>query len=288
MMPSRKEHTVAAANGESINLVKHTPAGEPLGAIIVAPAIATPRRFYEDFTAWLASAGFLTYSFDYQGYGASTTAHLRDVTPTLFDWGADSKQVHRWVLEDAGGLPLTWLGHSLGGQLLPFIESDALAHAIIITSGTGYWGHSRGHYRLLAPLLWYALGPTLTKLYGYFPGRKYNILGDLPASVMQQWTSWCKHPDYLFGPAPETRELFETFSVPLTSLSFTDDGVMSGAGTDHLLSFYTGTSVSNLRLTPESVGVSRVGHMGFFQERSRPVWEGTLLPLLAERQAASS
>lgn len=284
----RAEHTIATTNGGCVNLVKHIPSDAPVGAIILAPAMATPRRFYEDFTAWLAEAGFFTYSFDYRGYGASTNAHLRDVAPTLFDWGEDTKQVHRWVLRDADGLPLTWLGHSLGGQLLPFIESDALAHAIIIASGTGYWGHSRGSYRILAPLLWYALGPTLTKLHGYFPGRRYNILGDLPASVMKQWTTWCRHPDYLFGPAPEKRALFENFSVPLTSLSFSDDEVMSRAGTDHLLSFYTGTAITDLHLTPESTGLPRVGHMGFFQQRSRPAWEGTLLPLLETRHDHSA
>lgn len=286
MTPLREEFALTAHNNAPIALVKRTPIQPPQGGVIVAPAMATPSRFYSDFSSWLAESGFVTYSFDYQGYGASALTPLRDVRADLFNWSKDVRTVQEWVSDDLGDLPLTWVGHSLGGQLLPFTNPSELRSAIIVASGTGYWGHAEGMHRLLAPALWFAIAPALTRLYGYYPGRRFKILGDLPAPAMRQWTTWCKHPDYLLGPSPEFREKFDAFSTPLTSLSFTDDETMSASATAHLLSLFSGTTVTDLRLTPESMGATRVGHMGFFQERNRTAWKGTLLPLLATRSSA--
>lgn len=275
--------TLPATNGEPIVVTRYQFVEEPRGAVIIAPAMATPSRFYVDFAQWLARTGFVTYLFDYQGYGESAVTPLTEVEADLLNWADDAHTVLAWVASDAGDLPLTWIGHSLGGQLLAFTDSDVLDRAIIVASGTGYWGHSEGIYRVLAPALWYAIGPTLTKLYGYFPGRKFKILGDLPAPVMRQWTTWCRHPDYLLGHYPEHREKFAHFSVPLTSISFSDDETMSAGATEHLLSFYAGTEVDNVRLTPQEVGHTQIGHMNFFREGYENVWHSTLVPLISSR-----
>jgi predicted alpha/beta hydrolase len=73
--------------------------------------------------------------------------------------------------------------------------------------------------------------------------------------------------------------------TPLTSLSFTDDEMMSARNTESLHSFYTGTPKSMRRIAPSEVGADRIGHFGFFREAFAPtLWADYLLPELEQCQ----
>src|SRR5690606_31590156 len=93
-------------------------------------------------------------------------------------------------------------------------------------------------------------------------------LGDLPLGVMRQWRTWCLHADYLFAVEGEwARQQFASLRLPMLSLSFTDDEMMSARSTRSLESWYQQAALEARRLEPHALGLGRVGHFGFFRSQ---------------------
>lgn len=272
-------------NGHGQRLASHwyRPPGEMLGAALIVPAMGVEQRFYGAFANWLAERGYLVVTFDYQGMGQSRSGPLREVKANVVDWGRhDCSAVLAAVAEAAQDKPLYWIGHSLGGQILPFVDGRArITRAFSIASGSGYWRDNTAGLRGRAWLLWHFIAPTVTPLLGYFPGRRLGIVGDLPRGVIEQWRRWCLHPQYALGEGEQMRIRYSAVHTPIVSLSFTDDEMMSLRSTEALLGFYRSAPKVSRRIAPEQLGVKRIGHFGFFREQfADTLWEGYLLPEL--------
>jgi len=108
------------------------------------------------------------------------------------------------------------------------------------------------------------------------------MVGDLPRGVIMQWRKWCLHPEYMVGAEGKSvRALFAAIQVPITSLSFTDDELMSEENINSLHSFYTSSSKKMLRISPDDIAENRIGHFGFFKQRYKcSLWQTYLLPEL--------
>ncbi|WP_423358512.1 alpha/beta fold hydrolase [Pseudomonas citronellolis] len=272
-------------NGHGQRLASHwyRPPSEMLGAALIVPAMGVEQRFYGAFANWLAERGYLVVTFDYQGMGQSRSGPLREVKANVVDWGRhDCSAVLAAVAEAAQDKPLYWIGHSLGGQILPFVDGRArITRAFSIASGSGYWRDNTAGLRGRAWLLWHFIAPTVTPLLGYFPGRRLGIVGDLPRGVIEQWRRWCLHPQYALGEGEQMRIRYSAVHTPIVSLSFTDDEMMSQRSTEALLGFYRSAPKVSRRIAPEQLGVKRIGHFGFFREQfADTLWEGYLLPEL--------
>ena len=77
------------------------------------------------------------------------------------------------------------------------------------------------------------------------------------------------------------RRAFAEVQTPLTSLSFTDDEMMSARNTESLHGFYTAAPKQMRRIAPNEVGADRIGHFGFFRRAFAPtLWTNYLLPEL--------
>lgn len=46
--------------------------------------------------------------------------------------------------------------------------------------------------RNLVPLMLHLASTLLTPMFGYFPGKRLGMVGDLPPGVIRQWTRWCR------------------------------------------------------------------------------------------------
>lgn len=280
-------------NGHQLASCWYYPAGTPQGAVMIASAMGVKQRFYANFASWLAERGFLVVTFDYLGIGQSRQVPLRQLKVDLLDWARhDCSAVLVKVAEAAGDMPLYWIGHSVGAQILPLVEGhERLTRIITIAAGSGYWRENSPQIRCQAWLLWHGLAPVLTAIAGYFPGERIGAVGDLPAGVIRQWRRWCLHPEYLVGVEGEPiRRAFAEMQTPLTSLSFTDDEMMSARSTESLHGFYTGAAKRMRRIGPAEVGADRIGHFGFFRNSFAPtLWSNYLLPELdvGDGQAAA-
>lgn len=271
-------------NGHRLASCWYHPAGTPRGAVLIAPAMGVKQRFYANFASWLAERGFLVVTFDYLGMGQSRQVPLRQLKVDLLDWARhDCSAVLANVAKSAGDMPLYWIGHSVGAQILPLVEGhERLTRIITIAAGSGYWRENSPQIRRQAWLLWHGLAPLLTAVAGYFPGDRIGAVGDLPAGVIRQWRRWCLHPEYLVGVEGEPmRRAFAAVQTPLTSLSFTDDEMMSARNTESLHGFYSGAAKQMRRIAPVEVGADRIGHFGFFRNSfASTLWSNYLLPEL--------
>ncbi|MDN6536962.1 MAG: alpha/beta fold hydrolase [Corynebacterium variabile] len=185
-MTSKDTVTLTAGNGEPIAVTRFAPDGQPRGAALISPAMATKASYYTAFATWLADRDIVAHTFDYQGYGASARTPLKDVTADILTWAADAAtvvdQVHEDLAEHFGGVPLIWIGHSLGCQLLPFTDHSKITRAVISCGGTGWWRNADYPDKAIAPLLWWAIAPALVKVLGdTTPARRSGCSATSPA-----------------------------------------------------------------------------------------------------------
>ena len=271
-------------NGNGHNLSSHWfyPAGEARGVVLIVPAMGVEQRFYAAFAQWLAERGFVTVTFDYVGMGLSRQGPLRDLQVDVIGWGRhDCSAMLDAAAAAAGSLPVFWIGHSLGGQILPFVRgSERIRRAFTIATGSGYWRENTRSLRNRAWLLWHLIAPLVTPLAGYFPGQRLGMVGDLPRGVIEQWRRWCLHPEYAVGAEGEAvREAYSAVRTPITAISFTDDEMMSGRNTESLHGFYRAAPQTAKRIAPTQIGVERIGHFGFFRRQfAESLWAPYLLP----------
>ncbi|GAD61467.1 alpha/beta hydrolase family protein [Aquipseudomonas alcaligenes] len=274
-------------NGNGHRLSSHWfhPAGEARGVVLIVPAMGVEQRFYAAFAQWLAERGFVTVTFDYVGMGLSRQGSLRDLQVDVIGWGRhDCSAMLDAAAAAAGSLPVFWIGHSLGGQILPFVRgSERIQRAFTIATGSGYWRENTRSLRNRAWLLWYLIAPLVTPLAGYFPGQRLGMVGDLPRGVIEQWRRWCLHPEYAVGAEGEAvREAYSAVRTPITAISFTDDEMMSGRNTESLHGFYRAAPQTAKRIAPTQIGVERIGHFGFFRRQfAESLWAPYLLPDLS-------
>lgn len=285
--PANQE--IITADGHRIVGRFFLPQGEATGTVLIAPAMGTPQEYYAPFATWLATQGFLAATFDYRGTGLSRRHGLRGFKADIFDWARlDCGAMVEAILMRAPSKPFYWIGHSLGGQILPFVPNrDRISKVVTIATGSGYWRENSPPLKRRVWWLWYVVVPLAVSLFGYFPGKRLRKVGDLPKGVMEQWRRWCLNPEYAVGVEGEgVRAQYAAVRTPIVSLSFSDDELMSARNTESIHGFYVNAPRKMKRIAPQDIGVRRIGHFGFFKSaHESSLWQAHLLPELTEDMA---
>lgn len=265
------------------------PPGAPRAAVLVAPAMGVPRGFYAPFAAFLARQGMAALTLDYRGIGGSRRGGLRGLGASLRDWG--ERDLAGAVDHLAGrvpGVPLLWVGHSVGGQLLGLLEDAPLAGALLVGAQSGYWRHWSGAWRWRVFLLWHALIPGLVPLLGRLPAAVLGGGEDVPPGVAREWATWGRHPDYLMSYAGPRGGLgFARLAAPVVAYAVSDDVFAPRASVEALLGFYATAPTELREVRPAALGARQVGHFGFFRARfEETLWRDAALFLTRAADAA--
>ncbi|HEY6642006.1 alpha/beta fold hydrolase [Povalibacter sp.] len=273
-------HTLTASNGATFVLRTFDPQVAPAAVVIVPSAMGVAQAYYQRFAEWLSAQGFAVITFDYRGIGLSAPPSLRGYDATIFDWARDCEAAIDFADQRHRDIPLHWIGHSLGGQLLGLIRNrDRIQRVMTVATGNGYWLENSWPTKRAVWWLWFVAVPLATRIAGYFPGKRLRKVGNLPLGVIRQWRRWCLNPEYVVGvEGREVREQYSSVRQPMMSVSFTDDEMMSERSIRSLHRLYSNASVEFQRIAPRDIGVSRIGHFGFF----RPQFESTLWPLVSQ------
>ena len=266
------------------------PVDVPLRAqVVVAGAVGVPQTFYTAFAQWLAAHGYAVTTFDYRGHAGSLHGPLKKARANLLDWGADCAAVATHLRLQSPSLPLYWIGHSVGAQL-PGVQAMPINGLLSIASGSGYWRDNAPPTRRKALLWWWGIAPVVTALCGCLPGKKWGLVGDLPAGVLWQWRRWCLHPNYGIGVEGETlRKAYAAARYPLHAFSVEDDEMMSWRSTASLVGWYRNCPQTIERVRMLDVPSRRIGHFGFFRaEMEYTLWPRALVVLERWLQGATS
>ena len=275
--------TALAADGYPLAITRYPAQGEAWATLCVAPAMGVRQDFYAPVARFLAENGVHVLTFDYHGMGWSRPKKLSDFQGTVTDWAEmDLSPMLAHARLPAPNLPLLMLGHSLGGQILGITPDNAAVRASLhVTAGSG-WYKLNDRMPLQVRLLWFAFMPALLPLFGYFPGKRLRVVGDLPLHVAWQWRRWCLHPDYVLS-EKGARAAFDRVKAPILSYSFADDPLVTRAAVESLNGFYRNADLEHRHVAPTDVGAERIGHFGFFAAESRgTLWKQSLAWLRAQ------
>jgi predicted alpha/beta hydrolase len=265
---------LAARDGFRLAADLHLPAGAPRLVALVASAMGVKRRLYAPLADFLAEAGIATLRFDYRGIGDSRPrGSLRGFRGRLSDWAElDLTAALDELDRRFPGVPLAWIGHSVGGQLLGLVDGARVDRALLVASQHGHWRLWDGAARYRMATLWYAI-PAVTAAVGYLPMRRMVGGEDVPAGVARQWARWGRSRGYLTDYLHErdgTRAF--SFAGPLRSYAISDDSYAPPRTVEGLLSALPHAQRELHVLRPADLGVRAIGHFDLFRDRFRDSW----------------
>ena len=281
------QSSARAIDGHELAVTRFPAAGSAWATLCIGAAMGVRRDFYAPLAKFLSENGVHVLTFDYRGMGGSRPQSLRGLDASVSTWIEQDLAAMLVEARNADpSLPLLYVGHSLGGQVLGVTPGrENVAAAVTVNSGSGYY-RLNDRIKWQVRLLWFVLFPGLTPLFGYFPGRRLRMIGDLPRGVAEQWRRWCLHPEYLLAEGDAWRRRMAQFDAPILRYSFADDELINERATDSLHSFYSGARIERRHITPEP-GAS-IGHFGFFNPRHRDtLWAQTLEWLRAQVPATN-
>jgi predicted alpha/beta hydrolase len=264
--PKSSARTIRTPDGFDLVATVFESSDAVRATIVIHGATATPQRYYRHFAKYAAWRGYRVVTYDYRGIGASRPNELRGFEATMTDWAKrDARAVIDRVIRDYPG-PRFSIGHSFGGQLIGLIDdAHEVDAAILVSAQVGYYGHWPARDRPRLAATWYGLVPVVTSVVGYMPGS-FGLGVDLPKGVAREWARWCRSPGYLTVDHDDAVDRFARFTAPTRAYSFTDDDIGPGGAVDALLDLMTGADIEHMRLSPDDLGVERLGHFGFFRK----------------------
>jgi predicted alpha/beta hydrolase len=260
-----------AADGYELAITRFAAQETPWATMLFAGAMGVRQDFYAPLARYFAERGIHVLTFDYRGQGWSRPKSLAALDASVSDWA--EKDMNAMLAEArnaAPHLPLTLMGHSLGGQILGILPANAGVRAAINVTAASGWYRYNDRIPIRVRIVWFLAMPLLTPLFGYFPGKRLRMVGDLPKGVAYQWRRWCLHPDYVLSEGPRARAAFDRVTAPILSFSFEDDDIITRPAVESLNGFYRNARVEHRHVAPADIGAKRIGHFGFFSERSRP------------------
>jgi len=257
-------------------------------AVLINSGAGINCGFYNRFASFLADEGIPTLVYDYRGIGGSRPHSLRGFQASVEEWGSkDCAAALDWLSERFPSATRVVVGHSVGGFVTGFATNGALVdRMLLISAHTGYWRDYARKARLPMYLLWHTLMPAVTRVVGYFPGRRLRLLEDLPAGVALEWAQRIK-PEFwwhlkLSDGRPDKVSIqgftrrFEAIRARTLAVRFSDDPFATKEATERILGLYKNATASRLVLRATDGDGRPIGHFGFFSSRFRD----TLWPLV--------
>lgn len=257
-------------------------AGATNGTVIINPATGVLAKYYHRYAAYLAGHGFDVLTYDYRGIGRSRPESLKGCSYGWRDWGEkDFDAVLRFARERDPDSPLLVVGHSIGGIIPGFSENAPLIKRMLTVGAQyAYWPDYTQGKRARLFLKWHVAMPLITALVGYFPGKRLGWLEDLPAGIVLEW-SFSRARLELGSPKPARRELLRRFgsvTAPILAVAVSDDELGTVRAVKRALAYFSGATISEAFLSPQDLGLERIGHFDLFHDRhASGFWLDTLL-----------
>jgi len=164
------------------------------------------------------------------------------------------------------------VGHSAGGFMPGFAEAAGEVDRYLNVAGQyAYWRDYAAERRLQMYAKWHLLMPAMTRLVGYFPGRRLGWLEDLPAGVALEWSQRGARLEDSY-PREEHPLLFSRFGAvraPILAVSTSDDEFATPAAMRRGLGYFRNSPRQLVQLNPRAMGFEHIGHFGLFHDRHR-------------------
>ncbi|MFO3721975.1 alpha/beta fold hydrolase [Pseudomonas sp. HLMP] len=262
-----------AADGYSLGGFRwrHAQADPQRPLVIINAATSVRCRYYARFADYLFAQGFDVLTYDYRGIGESRPASLRGFQASWSDWGRlDFEAMLQLAANEFPGQPVDVVGHSFGGCAVGLAPSAGQVRRLVMVGAQfAYWRDYAAQQRWRLFGKWHVVMPLLTRLFGYFPGKRLGWLEDTPAGVVHDWTT--RTPRYEHRPSGRTlaEPPFAKVRAATLAISLADDPFGTIAATERLLGYLNDAERLHLRVAPVDISVGEIGHFAFFHDRFR-------------------
>jgi predicted alpha/beta hydrolase len=256
-----------------------------------------PAIRYRRFAHFLSEFGIPVLTYDYRGIGLSRPRELRGFTASTEDWMEyDSAAAIAWVRERFPEDEVIGISHSIGVLALGGAPNAAQQdRLILIAPHTGYVGDYGAFYRLPMAMLWHGIMPILTRVFGYFPGRRLRLGDDLPAGFALQWAGRLSPRIRPAGSALNRERMSKLLANcaalerPALLVTISDDAFSTAAGAQRILSYLPRLDSRRIVFTPAEANTHSLGHFGFFRRKGGPpLWSRLLANLEPEQTPRAS
>ena len=180
---------LSTASGYAVPVYWYCTQGARANFLLMA-ALGVPAGFYKPLAEQLAQAGTNVALMEHRGHGESGLVPSRRV-----DFGfrevlvEDIPAVLDWMTEQAPGLPVYLMGHSLGGHYAAMTAGrmpSRISGVILVACGSpwkdAFAGKTRRQIGLLCCLI-----PVFNVLLGYYPGNRVGFGGREARTLMRDW-----------------------------------------------------------------------------------------------------
>lgn len=137
---SKNAVVLPRGNGISLEVTVFAPPERPRNLVLISAATGVPQRFYFGYAEHLAELGWACVTYDYFGVACSRPVSRRWLDVGLQTWVADIEAVLRFCERRFRDVPITLLGHSVGGlvSLLAPI-STSVRRVVTVAAQPSYW-----------------------------------------------------------------------------------------------------------------------------------------------------
>lgn len=262
---------IEARDGFKLSSIIRKPNSKIKGVIQINCGTGITQNLYANLANYLTESGYVTITFDYRGIGKSKPKSLKGFQANLEDWGQlDITGVFDWINNEYPSERKIIIGHSMGGQLAGLMDNYEKIDALfLIASSTGYWRDMSSPFKWLMPPLWFLLIPSIVSVYGYANAELIGQGENLPKGVALQWRDWCINPNYFddYFKKSNTKLFFDKFQIPLKSIVIEDDPIANIITAKKLVGYYKNAKCEVEEISPQAIGVKKIGHAGFFSRK---------------------
>lgn len=250
---------------------RHAQANPQRPLVIINAATSVRCRYYARFADYLFAQGCDVLTYDYRGIGESRPPSLRGFQASWSDWGRlDFEAMLAYAAQAFPCQPVDVVGHSFGGCAVGLAPSAGrIRRVVMVGAQFAYWRDYAADQRWRLFGKWHVAMPLLTRVFGYFPGKRLGWMEDTPAGVVQDWTT--RTARYEQRPSGRTLERlpFAQVRAATLAISLADDPFGTVAATERLLGYLEGAERRHLRIAPADIAAEDIGHFAFFHDRFR-------------------
>lgn len=275
-----KKITIDAADGYPLSAIRKSALEQAKGTVIISSATGVKKEFYINFAEFLVEQGYNIMLFDYRGIGESAPADMRSSLIYMHEWGTkDMNAVLTYVTKTWGVHNIIWLGHSIGSQLVGFLENHQHIRKVIsVSAALGYWRYFPQPMRAVVWMLWHIVSPLIVKVYGYGMMKRIGWGEDLPKNALLEWRKWCLCDTYYMSFIKEhfNTDRFYHFKSPIQAVYMSDDYIANDKTAPLMMKFFPNASTEVIKINAVQYTKEKVGHNGIFRKR----FETSLWPVL--------
>jgi len=267
--------TISTKDGFPLAVTQFIP-DTPKANLVIAAGLGIPRQFYKHLAEYAANRKYLVTTFDYRGINDSQSNQFQGREHKFSYWGQKDLDAILEYLKNQKHLPLLYLAHSAGGQVLGMTShcKDVVAATFIASVLTDPKNYPKLIDRIGLKFLWWILLPLLSLFGDKVHASKLGLSTvDVPTGVIREWSAWGRTKRYLFEPKfGYDLSHYSSFMAPLKVMAIADDGFATPASCFDLASEYPNAQVEKQVFKAANYAIKKMGHFGYFRKSSQICW----------------